>query len=62
MDQGGREGGEGEMNGQSGMEADALTQGKQTASGNSLYDSGNSDQGSDAEAETPVLWPLDAKS
>ena len=56
MDKGGREEGEGEMNGENRMEAYALTYVKETVNGNLLYDSGNSNQGSDVEAETPVLW------
>ena len=56
MDKGGREEGEDEMNGENRMEAYALTYVKETVNGNLLYDSGNSNQGSDVEAETPVLW------
>ena len=43
---GGKEEGEGEMNGESSMEAYTLTYVKQIASGNWLYDSRNSNWGS----------------
>ena len=41
-----REEGEGEMSGESSMEAYTLSYVKQMANGNLLYDSGNSNQGS----------------
>ena len=44
MDKGGGEQGEGEMNGNSSMDAYTLTRVKQAANGNLLYDSGNSNQ------------------
>ena len=46
MDTGSREEGEGKTNGESRMEAYTLPYVKQIASGNLLYDSGNSNQGS----------------
>ena len=44
-DKGREEEGEGEMNGESSMEANTLPYVKEIASGNSLYDSGNSNWG-----------------
>ena len=46
MDMGSGEEGEGKTNGESRMEAYTVTHVKQTVSGNLLYDSGNSNQGS----------------